>query len=89
MATYEDRWFEVWFSDGEELGPTWLLIVTPDLSKPGCFVVYDPQQKNRIIYRGKDYDTTTTWLAEDEYSLVEGRMFPDDGWPHFPTLARP
>lgn len=80
MSTSEDRWFEIWFSEGEDLRPTWLLALTPDLMKPGSFVVYDPQENNRIVHQG-DYDNTINWLLEDEYSRVEGRMFPDDGWP--------
>jgi len=80
MSTFEDRWFEVWFSPGEDLRPTWLLIVTPDRATPGHVVVYDPQENFRIIHRG-DYENILQWLGEDEYSLVEGRMFPDDGWP--------
>ena len=80
MSTFEDRWFEVWFSEGEDLRPTWLLVVTPEAGRPGSFVVYDPQENNRIVHQG-DYENTINWLREDDYSRVEGRMFPDDGWP--------
>ena len=79
MTTSEDRWFEVWYSDGEDLRPTWLLVVTPDLSRPGNYLVYDPQEHNRIVSQG-DYESTIYYLREDDYSLVEGWMFPDDGW---------
>jgi hypothetical protein len=80
MSTFEDRWFEVWFSPGEDLRPTWLLILTPDQAIPGHFLVYDPQENFRIVHSG-DYEDVLQWLAEDEFSLVEGRMFPDDGLP--------
>ena len=31
MATYEDKWFEIWYTDGVDIVPSHLLIVT---SKP-------------------------------------------------------
>ncbi|MBA3246783.1 MAG: hypothetical protein H0T63_01715 [Pyrinomonadaceae bacterium] len=80
MATYEDQWFEVWFTEGTDIIPGYLLIVTPDESRTGCIVI-DPQQNQNIIFRGRDYEETKNWLLEDEYSLVRGREFPDDGWP--------
>ena len=79
MRIHEDKWFEVWFSDGEDVIPYYLLIVTPDLNKLGNVIVLDPKS-NEIIRKGHNYEDTKLWLLEDEYSLVEGRVFPDDGW---------
>jgi hypothetical protein len=76
---FDNTWFEVWFSPGENLVPTWILIVVPDENE-GC-IVYDPQENYKVVYRGKDYESTFMWLREDEYELVEGRTFPDDGFP--------
>jgi len=81
MSTSEDRWFEVWFSEGVDIRPYYLLVVVPDTARPGYFVVSDPQQNNRIVYEARDYETVRLWLNEDDYNVVEGRMFPDDGWP--------
>lgn len=80
MATYEDKWFEVWYSDGEDVNPTYLLIVTPNPKNPSQILVIDPYQKNKVLYKAKDYEDAVCWLQEDEYDLVEGRIFPDDGW---------
>lgn len=81
MSTSEDRWFEVWFDQGEDAVPSWILIVTPDKTNPGFVIVSDPQENYRVIHSGQDYEDTRLWLQEDEYSLVDGRVFPDDGLP--------
>lgn len=86
MSTSEDRWFEVWFDQGEDLLPNWLLVVIPDQANPGLVMIYDPFEK-RIIHSGQNYEDTRIWLAEDEFELVGGRMFPDDGLP-LPTKQR-
>jgi hypothetical protein len=81
MSTSEDRWFEIWFSEGGgQLRPQWLYVVTADMTKPGKVLVYDPQENYRVIYQGQNYEDTRTELLEDEFHLVDGRMFPDDGW---------
>ena len=81
MATSEDRWFEVWYSQGEDLFPTWLLVVVPDKQYPGRVLVCDPRNNNRIVHSAVTYEAATDWLVEDEYSLIDGRIFPDDGLP--------
>ncbi|HKO98276.1 MAG TPA: hypothetical protein VJU86_14860 [Pyrinomonadaceae bacterium] len=81
MSNSEDRWFEVWFDQGEDVLPTYLLIVIPDPANPGLVVVCDPFENNRIVHSGQNYDDTCIWLAEDEYDPVVGRTFPDDGLP--------
>ena len=87
MSISEDRWFEVWFDQGEDVLPTWLLIVIPDAANPGLVLVCDPFQNNQVIHSGQNYEDTRIWLAEDEYELVNGRVFPDDGFP-LPTDKR-
>lgn len=81
MSTSEDRWFEVWFDQGEDAVPAWILIVSPDRINPGLVIVSDPQENYRIIHSGQDYEATSLWLQEDEYRLVDGRVFTDDGLP--------
>ena len=80
MATPEDKWFEIWFEEGEDVSPTYLLIVMPDQKKPDQVLVLDPLEKNNTVYRGQNYDEVKTWLLEDEFSLANGRVFPGDGW---------
>jgi hypothetical protein len=81
MSISEDKWFEVWFVDGTDVAPTYLLIVSTDEREPGNVVVRDPQEGHRIVHQGENYHDTLHWLTEDEFDQVEGRMFPDDGWP--------
>jgi hypothetical protein len=81
MSTSENRWFEVWYSQGENLIPTWILIVVPDESRPGRILIHDPISNNKLLHSADSYDAATDWLIADEYELVHGRQFPDDGWP--------
>jgi hypothetical protein len=81
MSISKHKWFEVWFDEGSDLLPSYLLIVVPDADNDGQVVVHDPFENNRIVHQGQSYEETTAWLAEDEYSLVVGRVFPDDGFP--------
>ncbi|MDQ4121659.1 MAG: hypothetical protein M3209_09465 [Acidobacteriota bacterium] len=78
MAQSNDKWFEIWFHDGSEVIPCYLLIVSPD--EKGNVVVIDPLKNNEIAFRGKDYEEVCSWLWEDEFDLAEGRVFPDDGY---------
>jgi hypothetical protein len=80
MSISEDRWFEVWYSQGEDLLPTWLLVVFPE-SRSGRVLVCDPKGDNKVVYSAANYEDAHEWLVEDEYSLVDGRIFPDDGLP--------
>jgi hypothetical protein len=76
MIKDEHKWFEVWYDEGPDLLPTYLLIVIPEPSNPELVRVYDPFEK-RFIYSG-NYEDTRIWLLEDEYSLITGRMFIED-----------
>jgi hypothetical protein len=78
LSFKEDKWFEVWFAEGEDVGPSYLLILISDTTNPGKVVVIDPQEGYKIIRNGHSYEATRLWLLEDEFSLVEGRMFPND-----------
>ena len=80
MATSEYKWFEIWFAEGEDVAPTYMLLVMPDPKQPERILVLDPFEKYKTVYRGQNYEDARTWLPEDEYSLVDGRVFPDDGW---------
>ena len=82
MSISDDRWFEIWSaSGGGRLRPVWLYVVTPDEENQGQFVVFDPQEAYRIVHHAPNYEAAVTWLWEDDFSLVEGRMFVDDGFP--------
>jgi hypothetical protein len=79
MPIRDDEWFEIW-SAGEDAPPVYLLTVVSRTSKPGTIDVLDPLKGNVIVFSGKDYQTVCDWLWEDEFSLVEGRKFPSDGY---------
>jgi hypothetical protein len=78
MSTSQNNWFEVWFDEGEDLLPTYLLIVIPDKTRPGFVLVCDPLENNRVVHEAQNYEAARVWLAEDEYSPVTGRVFLDD-----------
>ena len=79
MAIYDDKWFEVWWTPGTDVIPACLYIVTPDEKHPQQIIVLDPHDNFRVVYEGHNYEDTRLWLREDEFALVNGRMFPDDG----------
>jgi hypothetical protein len=81
MSSSPNRWFEVWFDQGEDLLPTYVLIVIPDKARPGLVLVCDPLENNRVVHEGQNYEKTRFWLKEDEFSLVTGRVFLDDPFP--------
>lgn len=80
MAIYDDQWFEVWYSEGTEYQPHYLLLVSPNPKNKKEIIIYDLIKNNEIIYRSKNYEEISNWLNEDEFQLVEGRTFPDYGW---------
>lgn len=80
MAIHDDRWFEVWWAHGVDVTPSHLLIVTPDPENRSRVLVIDPYDGGRTVYASKDYEDAFNWLREDDYSMVGGREFPDDGW---------
>lgn len=82
MATYDDQWFEFWYTEGGTPPwiPSYVLIVTTDEKERGKIIVIDPQKGNEICFRGKDYDEACAWLWDDDFHLAEGRVFPDDGY---------
>ena len=79
MAIYDDEWFEVWHT-GEEVLPVYILLVVSDKRNIGKIRIIDPFKNNEVVYEGKSYEEVCSWLWEDEYHLVNGREFPDDGW---------
>jgi len=79
MSIYDDRWFELWYAEGEAVIPTHIFIISFDV-KSDEIIVIDPFKGNNVVFRNKEYDAVCSWLASDEYELVEGRVFPDDGW---------
>jgi len=78
LAIYDDKWFEVWFEEGSDVIPLYLLIVTQN--EKGKIVIIDPLLKNKILFEADNYEDAVHWLSEDQFDIVEGRIFSDDGW---------
>ncbi|ASC73868.1 hypothetical protein XM38_048420 [Halomicronema hongdechloris C2206] len=36
--------------------------------------MYDPADGYKVVFTASTYDETQTWLLEDEYEPVEGRL---------------
>jgi len=66
-------WFEVWADDG--LKPPYLLLVCPDPVETSKVAICDPKDGYRVIHCAENYDSIKLWLLEDEYTLVDGRMY--------------
>lgn len=61
---------EVWIDP--MLSPPYILLL---LSAPtGSCHVYDPSDNYKLVFSGATYDEAQTWLLEDEYEPVEGRL---------------
>ena len=65
---------EVWLDP--MLFPPYVLLVL-SYSSSGVSV-YDPAQNYKIIFTGNTYDEVKTWLAEDEYEPISGRLMAAD-----------
>ena len=50
MAIYDDKWFEIWYSEGVEVIPNYLLIVTTDEKDRGKIIVIDPQKIMKFVF---------------------------------------
>lgn len=80
MSVFDDKWFEIWFSEGVDVIPACLYIVTPEPNRNGPVIVMDPFKNKEAVFEGNNYEEAENWLRADEFKLVRGREFPDDGW---------
>ena len=60
---------EVWIDP--MLSPPYLLLL---LGTASSCCVYDPAEGYKVVFAGSSYDEAQTWLLEDEYEPVEGRL---------------
>lgn len=79
MATRDDEWFEIWYTGADAI-PVYLLLVTSNRTQFSGIRVVDPLKNSVVIYTAETYEEICTWLWSDDYHLVNGRQFPDDGW---------
>jgi len=68
----EKEWFEVWYEQGVNYYPSWLVIVLPNPENQEEIIVVDTT-KNEIIHRSRNYEDVRNWLSEAGIILVTGR----------------
>jgi hypothetical protein len=61
---------EVWIDP--MLSPPYILLLVGDPS--GRYLVHDPAEDYKVVFSSATYDEAQTWLLEDEYEPVEGRL---------------
>ncbi|MBL4674568.1 MAG: hypothetical protein JKX81_20065 [Arenicella sp.] len=64
------QWYEIWSDESFEA--PYLLILSD--SENGEFIITDPKENGKIVFRTSKYEEAKLWLLEDEYTLVDGRM---------------
>lgn len=69
-ANSEWDFVEVWIDP--MLLPPYILLLLGNAS--GSCRVYDPAENYKVVFTGATYDETQTWLLEDEYEPIEGRL---------------
>ncbi len=67
------EWYEVWTDDPSE--PPYVLLLC---ATAAAFRILDPREGNRIVFEDASLDNVRNFLMEDEYTMVDGRMFPDE-----------
>lgn len=61
---------EVWIDP--ILSPPYILLLLGDPT--GSCRVHDPAENYKVVFSSATYDEAQTWLLEDEYEPVEGRL---------------
>jgi hypothetical protein len=72
LAPVKTEWdfIEVWIDP--LLSPTYLLLLMGEPS--GNCRIHDPSDGYKVVFSSDTYDEAQTWLLEDEYEPVEGRL---------------
>jgi hypothetical protein len=66
-----EREFEVWTDDSY---PPYVLLLYREEKEPPVYVIKDPKEQNRVEFSSYSYEEACSWLCEDEYSRITGRM---------------
>lgn len=70
LAKNDWSFVEVWIDP--MLSPPYVLLLLGDPA--GHCRVHDPTENYKVIFSSETYDEAQTWLLEDEYEPVEGRL---------------
>jgi hypothetical protein len=76
MEIKRKKWFEIWYSDGVDICPTYILLVTSD--ENGNFLIKDPFKDYKTVFTVKSYEEVYSELNADDYYLVDGRILIDE-----------
>jgi len=72
LSSKKILWYEVWVEDG--VLPHAVLFLWANVD--GTFEIYDPITE-KIQFNTSEYGKAASWLWEDEYVQVDGRMEED------------
>jgi hypothetical protein len=61
---------EVWIDP--MLSPPYVLLLLGTFD--GRYCIFDPAESYAVVFSSTTYDEAQTWLLEDEYEPVEGRL---------------
>lgn len=67
-----EDWYEIWVDETPNI--PYILLLAPNASKKGEFIIINVIENNRIVETFSNYELAELWLDEDEYVLVSGRM---------------
>lgn len=70
LAKSDWNFVEVWIDP--MLSPPYVLLLLSDPSG-GCRI-HDPAEGYKVVFMSATYDEAQTWLLEDEYEPMEGRL---------------
>ena len=72
MGYQRQKWFEIWFVEGWEISPAYLVVVAPDPNEPESVIVRD-YNNGEVLFSAKSYQEVVYWLTEDDFGKVTGR----------------
>jgi hypothetical protein len=76
LASQINTWefIELWV-DPIVFPPRILMLVR---DRVGNCCIYDPSANYKSLFSSKSYDEAHSWLLEDEYERVDGRLFAEE-----------
>jgi hypothetical protein len=76
LASQINTWEFVELSVDPIVFPPRILMLVRD--RVGNCCIYDPSANYKSLFSSKSYDEAHSWLLEDEYERVDGRLFAEE-----------